>query len=108
MKTKIEMIEYLARLKPYLNLSQLCESYNSQCEFKDKIDYNNLRNVINKTHINRLSEEKLYKFIEYNKELFFTYMFSKEEEKDYILNKIKNQFKTEIDMIFDNVREKLK
>lgn len=60
--SKKEMIDYLKKIKPYINLRSVCNMYNKS-HFDNSIDYNNLRVVINETSITRLSEDKLHSFI---------------------------------------------
>ncbi len=67
---KQKLIEYFNEIWPYLNLSELCKTYNI-ANPKDTIDYNNLRNTINGKAPNRLSEEKLIMFYDFViKEIF--------------------------------------
>lgn len=55
------IVDYLNEIWPYIKLSEICKEYNNY--YSDStIDYNNLRNVINGTASNRLSEDKLFSF----------------------------------------------
>lgn len=66
---KEEQIEYLNRIKPFLNLKAVCEDYNKK--HASTIDYNNLRAVLNGISTTRLSSQKLDSFINYlHKDLF--------------------------------------
>ena len=56
-----EIVNYLNEIWPYIRLSEICKEYNISCP-ENIIDYNNLRNVINGTAPNRLSEDKLLSF----------------------------------------------
>lgn len=60
---KNESVEYINRIKPYINLSAICKLYNENTQ--DVIDYNNLRAVLNGTSKTRLSESKLRNFIKF-------------------------------------------
>jgi len=60
---KNEIVEYLNRIKPYINLSAICKLYNENTQ--DVIDYNNLRVALNGTSKTRLSESKLKNFIKF-------------------------------------------
>ena len=65
---KKEKILYLQKIKKYLKLNKLCELYNNT--HKNKIDYNNLRVMVNMTSDTRLSEERLDSFIKFINEFF--------------------------------------
>lgn len=60
---KEEKIEYLNRIRPYINLKAVCEDYNQK--HTPPIDYNNLRAVLNGVSMTRLSEDRLTSFIDY-------------------------------------------
>ena len=60
---KEEAVDYLNRIKPYINLSAVCEDYNKNSDVN--IDYNNLRAELNGNSKTRVSTEKLNIFIEY-------------------------------------------
>lgn len=60
---KNEQIEYLNRIKPFINLKAVCNDYNLKTD--SSIDYNNLRAILNGVSKTRLSEEKLNRFISY-------------------------------------------
>lgn len=68
--TKKEKIVYLQKIKKFLKLNKLCDLYNNS--HNNKIDYNNLRVVINETSETRLSEEKLTSFIDFINLFFIT------------------------------------
>lgn len=55
------LVNYLNEIWPYIRLSEICKEYNISYP-ENIIDYNNLRNVINGTAPNRLSEDKLLSF----------------------------------------------
>ncbi len=61
---KQRLIDYFNNIRSYIKLSELCKNYNLSNPDK-KIDYNNLRNTINGTAPNRLSEEKLNQLYSY-------------------------------------------
>ena len=61
---KDEKIDYLNRVVKYLNLSAVCDLYNKE-NATNKIDYNNMRVVLKKQSVSRLSEEKLDSFIHF-------------------------------------------
>ena len=65
---KKEKILYLQKIKKYLKLNKLCELYNESHE--NKIDYNNLRVMVNMTSDTRLSEERLNSFIIFINDFF--------------------------------------
>ena len=81
---KEEMIVYLGRIKKYLNLRQICQLYNYEHE-DTPIDYNNLRQVVNRNSTTRLSEEKLRFFILFLHERLFVEIFEC-KENDYIVS----------------------
>lgn len=60
---KEEQINYLNKIKPFINLKAVCEDYNQKTT--NPIDYNNLRAVLNGVSKTRLSEKKLNSFINY-------------------------------------------
>ena len=60
---KEEQINYLKKIKPFINLKAICNDYNQK--YNNAIDYNNLRTVLNDVSKTRLSEEKLNSFIDY-------------------------------------------
>ncbi len=62
--SKTEMINYLNKIRPFLNLKAVCEDYNQYAP-SNCLDYNNLRVVLNGISSTRVSEEKLYSFILY-------------------------------------------
>lgn len=67
---KQELINYLNGVWPYLKLSVICKIYNASNP-DNTIDYNNLRNTLNGTAPNRLSEDKLLSFYDFlTKEIF--------------------------------------
>lgn len=91
---KIDKIDYLKSIVKYLNLSKVCELYN-KVNPEEKIDYNNLRVVINKQSISRLSEEKLDKFITFLIDYIILKVFKFKDSKETIMkgdlkNKINN------------------
>ncbi len=61
---KQKLINYFNNIRSYIKLSELCKNYNLSNP-DNKIDYNNLRNTINGTAPNRLSEEKLNQLYTY-------------------------------------------
>ncbi len=60
---KIDKINYLSKIVKYINLYSVCNLYNETNS--EKIDYNNLRVVINKQSLTRLSDNKLDSFINF-------------------------------------------
>ena len=58
------IVKYLNEIWPYISLSEICKEYNILYP-ENTIDYNNLRNVINGTAPNRLSEDKLLSFYDF-------------------------------------------
>lgn len=76
---KQEKILYLQKIKLYLKLSKLCDLYNSS--HKEKIDYNNLRVMVNGQSDTRLSEKKLDSFITFINDFFL---------KDILLHSLTN------------------
>lgn len=58
------IVKYLNEIWPYIKLSEICKKYNESYP-ENIIDYNNLRNVINGTAPNRLSEDKLLSFYDF-------------------------------------------
>lgn len=61
---KKDIIDYLNRIKTYLNLSALCKKYNEMYS-DNTIDYNNLRTVLKGNVPNRLSTDKLVAFYDF-------------------------------------------
>lgn len=70
---KDKQIEYLNKIKPFINLKAVCENYNQLNN--NAIDYNNLRAVLNGVSKTRLSEEKLTSFINYLYEYLYVDIF---------------------------------
>ena len=67
---KEESIKYINSIRGFLNLQALCNEYNTLYP-ENAIDYNNLRNTINGTAPNRLSEEKINSFVTFLKKDIF-------------------------------------
>jgi hypothetical protein len=65
---RIDKIDYLSKVVKYINLYSVCNLYNETHD--EKIDYNNLRAVINKQSITRLSDYKLDSFINFLQNYF--------------------------------------
>ena len=94
---KNEIIEYLNRIKPYINLSAICKLYNENT--KDVVDYNNLRVVLNGKSNTRLSENKLKNFIKFIYKFLYPNIFKVYDTSLLLENKIitdimKKHFKT--------------
>ncbi len=83
---KKEKILYLQKIKKYLKLNKLCELYNHTHE--NKIDYNNLRVVINMTSDTRLSEERLDSFIKFINDFFLTQIILSKQNANIDLEQI--------------------
>ena len=75
---KAEMITYLKKIRPFINLSAVCENYNSYYP-EYKIDYNNLRAVLNEVSLTRVSEKKLFAFITFIKNVLYKTVFEFED-----------------------------
>ena len=60
---KKQKILYLKKIHTYFNLTALCALYNSI--ESEKIDYNNLRLMINEKSSTRVKEAKIDKFIDF-------------------------------------------
>lgn len=93
---KLEKIDFINSMAKYLNLTAVCQLYNLNHP-KNKIDYNNLRVVLKKQSINRLSEDKINSFINFIQNYFVPNIFKykyykKEERKDILKQKINNSF----------------
>lgn len=84
--TKKEKIVYLQKIKKYLKLNKLCDLYNNS--HNSKIDYNNLRVVINETSETRLSEEKLSNFIDFINNFFINEILLTVQDKPTDTNEI--------------------
>lgn len=84
--TKKEKIVYLQKIKKYLKLNKLCDLYNNS--HNSKIDYNNLRVVINETSETRLSEEKLSSFIDFINNFFINEILLTVQDKPSDTNEI--------------------
>ena len=84
--TKKEKIVYLQKIKKYLKLNKLCDLYNNS--HNSKIDYNNLRVVINETSETRLSEEKLSSFIDFINNFFINEILLTVQDKPTDTNEI--------------------
>lgn len=91
---KTDLIAYINKIKPFLNLKAVCDDYNSKTN--NIIDYNNLRAVLNGVSKTRLSEDRLKSFIEYMyKDLFintFDVYKLKNEQKNRRINEIVNHY----------------
>ena len=61
---KDESIQYLQKIRPFLNLTAICADYNKHNP-SNYIDYNNLRIVLNGKSHTRLSSTKLDSLIKY-------------------------------------------
>lgn len=72
--SKQMIVKYLNDIWPYIKLSEICKEYNVTYP-ENIIDYNNLRNVINGTAPNRLSEDKLLSFYNFLIKNIFQYKF---------------------------------
>lgn len=93
---KSEIIEYLNKIKPYINLTAICKLYNENTQ--DFIDYNNLRAVLNGNSTTRLSESKLNNFINFVYKFLYIKVFEVYNtgsfvEKEKIENIVQRHFK---------------
>lgn len=87
---KESSIEYLNKIKPFINLSAICENYNLN-NSKNQIDYNNLRVVLNGQSYTRLSEDKLSAFVMYVRNKLFVDVFEmKQPVTSYSQEKVCN------------------
>lgn len=98
--TKIEIITQINQMKKYINLSMLCKEYNKNNEFF-KIDYNNLRNVLNGQNTTKLSEDKLCSFYDFIQNEFLANVLNLDRDNYLILRKdvfelCVNEFATKI------------
>ncbi len=91
---KQEIIEFLEKIKPYINLNSLCKAYNNTNT--DQIDYNNLRMIISRKSCNRVSEVKLKKL--YN--FIYHYLLNDIFDVQIIINK---DYKDKICSIIDKI-----
>lgn len=94
---KNEIVEYLNRIKPYINLLAICKLYNENTP--DVIDYNNLRAVLNGKSHTRLSESKLKNFIKFIYKFLYPSIFKVYDTSLLLENKViadimKKNFKT--------------
>lgn len=71
---KKQQIDYLNKIKPFINLKAVCDDYNQKTP--NTIDYNNLRAVLNGVSKTRVSEDKLNSFINYLYHYLYTEVFS--------------------------------
>lgn len=107
---KEAIINYLNNIKPYLNLSAVCSLYN-ELHKDDQIDYNNLRVVLNRQSINRLSEAKLNNFLSFLQNDLFCSVFNlnyiiNEEMKIIFTNNIKEYTNKMIESIERDLNDK--
>ncbi|MBQ2719280.1 MAG: hypothetical protein IJF73_04350 [Clostridia bacterium] len=83
--SKTEMINYLNKIRPFLNLKAVCENYNDYAP-DNPLDYNNLRVVLNGISPTRVSKEKLLCFVMYIKNVLLKNVFdfgnNYEDEQD--------------------------
>lgn len=108
---KQEIIEFLEKLKPYINLNSLCKAYNNANT--DQIDYNNLRMIINRKSCNRVSEVKLKKLYNFIYQYLLNHIFEMQiinkdyKEKIYsIIDKAYVEVKKEIQSeLFNDVND---
>lgn len=70
---KVQQIDYLNKIKPFINLKAVCDDYNQKTS--NAIDYNNLRAVLNGVSKTRVSEDKLNSFIGYLYHYLYTEVF---------------------------------
>ena len=99
---KNEIIEYLNKIKPFINLTAICKLYNEQT--LDIIDYNNLRVVLNGKSETRLSEIKLKNFLKFVYKFLYVKIFDiynvnffvDKENIEFILQKHFNNISNEI------------
>lgn len=105
--TKEQQIDYLNKVKPFINLSAVCEDYNSKSD--TPIDYNNLRAVLNGVSKTRLSEERLDSFISYLYSYLYTEIFNA-YSINYILNstKIKRIVNKHISLMIQDITMEVK
>lgn len=100
---KIDKIEYINNIIKYLNLSKVCQLYNS-VNPNNKIDYNNLRTTLSGKTPKRLSEEKIDKFIAFLINHIVLKVFKYDDTKKNIINK---DLKLQIHNIVNDIEIKI-
>lgn len=102
---KLEKIDYLNSIVKYLNLSAICNLYN-QINSENKIDYNNMRVVLKKQYLNRLSEVKIDSFIDFIHSYLIDEIFQHTYKyEEFCRNNIRNKVKSEIKKFSDSILE---
>lgn len=104
-----EKIKYLNDIKPYINLTGLCDLFNEINGYK-RINYNNLRSVINGISKTRVSDEELGAFIAFIQNYFAKKILLLECNNTYkiknsinnIISQRTNDIIKEIEEIFSN------
>ncbi len=105
MKKETE-IEYINRIRPYINLKAICEDYNTKAS--SQIDYNNLRAVLNGVSSTRVSKERLESFVDYlHKDLFINVFQMKTNSKPLNINEIEGIIKKHVFNMHDHLIEEL-
>lgn len=104
---KEEAINYLNKIRPFINLSAICNDYNYNNP-ENPIDYNNLRVVLNRKAVTRLSEDKLNSFILYLFKILYTKTFEiKSVGKEIDENEIKKVLKTRLKSAVRDILEEI-
>lgn len=102
---KLSKIDYVNRIGKYFNLLSLCRIFNETQS--EHIDYNNLRVVLNLKSINRLSEDKIDKFILFIQTTVVNDIMSFPEDTKtlMIIEGIEEKIKVCIDKLFQTIKE---
>jgi hypothetical protein len=106
--TKNEKIEYLKTIRKYFKLVSLCRLYNELAT--NKIDYNNLRETINNSSSNRISEERIDEFITFINNYFIPKILTLPQHKaqELYVKNINQDFINSVKHLCHDLEEKYK
>jgi len=87
--------KYLEKVFEYLNVWSLCSLYNK--EYPDyKINYNNLKNFVNKKMYEKISESRLEKLVFFIKQKVAVNLILEDSKDKHIIEKSKKELKKEL------------
>lgn len=87
--------EYLERVFEYLNVWSLCCLYNKEYP-NHKINYNNLKNFVNKKMYEKVSENRLEKLVFFIKQKVALNLILEDSKEKHIIEKSKKELKKEL------------
>lgn len=96
--------KYLEKVFEYLNVWSLCSLYNQEYP-EYKINYNNLKNFVNKKMYEKISIKRLEKLTYFIKQQVAVKLILEDSKDKHIIEKSKKEIKQEIIAILKNMKE---